>query len=92
MIEDGLLATSVVLGIMFSAPVSAQLAKSCNHLRMIGVGLVLWASGATGSSLAPCFRLLLAARVCMGLGTGPFIAVSAPLVGERSRCQGDGGA
>ncbi|KAL6772052.1 hypothetical protein ACKKBG_A28775 [Auxenochlorella protothecoides x Auxenochlorella symbiontica] len=83
-VKDGFLATALVAGITLSAPVSAQWAKSHNHLRLIGMGMVLWAAGAAACSLAPNYACLLAARVLMGVGTGPFIAVSAPLVDDTA--------
>lgn len=67
---------------MISAPISAELAKTRNHLRLVAIGLAFWAIGAIFCSAALTFRMLLLSRVIMGLGTGPFISVSAPLVGE----------
>lgn len=67
---------------MLSAPASAHLAKTRNHLKLVGLGLAIWALGALACSAAPSYHLLLAARVIMGIGTGPFIAVSAPLIGR----------
>lgn len=67
---------------MLSAPASAHLAKTRNHLKLVGLGLAIWALGALACSAAPSYHLLLAARVVMGVGTGPFIAVSAPLIGR----------
>ena len=69
---------------MLSAPASAHLAKTRNHLKLVGLGLAIWALGALACSAAPSYHLLLAARVIMGIGTGPFIAVSAPLIGRSS--------
>lgn len=67
---------------MLSAPAAALLAKRVNATRLVGWGQLCWMVGTLGSGLAPTFPALLLARLLVGAGSGPFIAVAAPLIGE----------
>jgi MFS family permease len=76
-------AAALMVGLMLSAPAAAMLSKRVNSLRLIGAGLACWIAGTAASGLAPTFPLLLAARLLVGTGSGPFIAVAAPLIGAK---------
>jgi DHA1 family inner membrane transport protein len=73
-----------MVGLMLSAPTAAILSKRFNSLRLMGTGLACWVAGTAASGLAPTFPLLLLARMLVGVGSGPFIAVGAPLIGGRA--------
>lgn len=79
--RDGLVAAALMLGLLLSAPVAAMLSKRVNSLRLMGGGLACWGAGAAATGLAPDFAALLLARLLVGVGSGPFIAVAAALVG-----------
>lgn len=82
--QDGFIATAMMVGIMISAPLSAQLSKRLNAIRLVGGGLGLWSLGAGCCALAPGYTALLAARGIVGLGCGPFISLAAPIVDDAA--------
>eukprot|EP00887_Chlorella_sp_A99_P003212 scaffold9.g3212.t1 len=80
----GTLAAALMIGIMTSCPCAAALSKRRRPLRLLGGGLALFCGGAAACAAAPGFGALLAARVVLGLGCGPFISLASPLVDDAA--------
>ncbi|PSC68467.1 putative sphingolipid transporter spinster-like protein 2 [Micractinium conductrix] len=84
LVEDGILPASMVFGLMLAAPAAAQLRRAAPPLRLMGCGFLLWAAAAATCAAAPSYGVLLAARLAIGVGVGPFIALASPLVDDAA--------
>jgi MFS transporter, Spinster family, sphingosine-1-phosphate transporter len=57
---------------MVSAPILGLLADRFSRWLIIGCAVILWSLASGGSGLAPTFAILVATRVCIGIGEGGY--------------------
>jgi predicted MFS family arabinose efflux permease len=57
---------------MVSAPILGLLADRFSRWLIIGCAVILWSLASGGSGLAPTFTILVATRVCIGIGEGGY--------------------
>lgn len=84
LLQAGVLAGSMMAGVGTSALLFARLAQRRHPWRLIGAGTSLYVAGAAACAAAPSYAALLAARVAVGAGAGPFISLASPLVDDAA--------
>ena len=73
MADTGLfLGSAFFVTYMLSAPVLGLLADRFSRWIIIGCAVILWSLASGGSGLAPTFAILIATRVCIGIGEGGY--------------------
>jgi MFS family permease len=73
MTDTGLfLGSAFFVTYMLSAPVLGLLADRFSRWIIIGCAVILWSLASGGSGLAPTFAILIATRVCIGIGEGGY--------------------
>jgi MFS family permease len=72
MTKTGLLGDAFFVTYMLSAPILGLLADRFSRWLIIGCAVILWSLASGGSGLAPTFAILVATRVCIGIGEGGY--------------------
>jgi MFS family permease len=72
MTKTGLLGDAFFVTYMISAPILGFLADRFSRWLIIGCAVILWSLASGGSGLAPTFAILVATRVCIGIGEGGY--------------------
>jgi len=72
MTKTGLLGDAFFVTYMISAPILGLLADRFSRWLIIGCAVILWSLASGGSGLAPTFAILVATRVCIGIGEGGY--------------------
>ena len=72
MTKTGLLGDAFFVTYMISAPILGLLADRFSRWIIIGSAVILWSLASGGSGLAATFAILVATRVCIGIGEGGY--------------------
>ncbi len=72
MTMTGLLGDAFLVTYMLSAPVLGFLADRFSRWVIVGTAVILWSLASGGSGLAATFSILLATRICVGVGEGGY--------------------
>src|SRR2546421_7635705 len=72
MTKTGLLGDAFFVTYMVSAPILVLLADRFSRWIIIGSAVILWSVASGGSGLAATFAILVATRVCIGIGEGGY--------------------
>ena len=83
----GLTITCIVVGMAIGMPIYGPIADTYGRLPVLRVGIVLFALGALGSTLAPNLGFLLASRVLWGIGCAAPRTISQAMI--RDKFEGD---
>lgn len=82
LVQDGLLPTAFMVGLMASSPVFAEAAKHGRPFRLIAFGLSVWAASLLIGAFSIGFYTLLIARMLVGVGEASFVALAAPFIDD----------
>jgi putative MFS transporter len=80
--EQGLLASSTLIGFLFGALAAGLLGDRIGRRRVMMYALALYAVASLVAALAPNWPVLLAFRIVAGVGTGAESAIIAPFLSE----------
>ncbi|HAY64896.1 MAG TPA: MFS transporter, partial [Acidimicrobiaceae bacterium] len=83
----GLTITCIFVGMAIGMPIYGPIADTYGRLPVLRVGIVLFALGALGSTLAPNLGFLLASRVLWGIGCAAPRTISQAMI--RDKFEGD---
>src|SRR5437667_7005696 len=72
MTKTGLLGDAFFVTYMISAPILGFLADRISRWMIIGVAVIFWSLASGGSGLAATFAILVATRICVGIGEGGY--------------------
>src|SRR5205814_6573706 len=72
MTKTGLLGDAFFVTYMISAPILGLLADRLSRWIIVGSAVILWSLASGGSGLAATFAILVATRVCIGIGEGGY--------------------
>jgi MFS family permease len=72
MTKTGLLGDAFFITYMVSAPILGLLADRFSRWFIVGSAVILWSFASGGSGLAGTFAILVATRVCVGIGEGGY--------------------
>src|SRR5213080_3910652 len=72
MTKTGLLGDAFFVTYMVSAPILGLLADRISRWLIVGSAVILWSLASGGSGLAATFAILVATRVCIGIGEGGY--------------------
>jgi len=72
MTKTGLLADAFFVTYMISAPILGLLADRFSRWIIVGSAVILWSLASGASGLAATFAILVATRVCIGIGEGGY--------------------
>jgi MFS family permease len=72
MTKTGLLGSAFLVTYMLSAPILGLLADRMSRWIIVGSAVILWSLATGGSGLAATFGILVATRVCVGIGEGGY--------------------
>jgi MFS family permease len=72
MTMTGLLGAAFLVTYMLSAPILGFLADRMSRWIIVGSAVILWSLATGGSGLASTFGVLMATRVCVGIGEGGY--------------------
>lgn len=78
--QDGFIPAALVVGIMASVVASAMLSRRLPSTRLLSFGAASLTAGWAVCASAPAFWALLAGRLLVGAGAGPFVALATPLI------------
>jgi hypothetical protein len=84
-LQDGLLATAFMVGLLIASPIFSESCKHYNAFRLIGIGMGTWTLATLGCGLSVGFYSLIICRMFVGVGEASFVALAAPFIGARSR-------
>jgi len=79
-----LLPSVFMVGLLIASPIFAQLTRTCNPLRLIGVGLSVWVLSTLGCGLAWNYGSLLVFRALVGVGEASFCSLAAPMIDDAA--------
>lgn len=80
--QMGLLPAAFMVGLLIASPAFAEAAKRWSALRLIALGLGIWAASAAAGGLAWSFSPLLLARMVVGVGEASFVALASPFIDD----------
>jgi MFS family permease len=83
-LQDGLLATAFMVGLLLASPVFSESCKHYNAFRLIGIGMGTWMLATLGCGLSVGFYSLIFCRMFVGVGEASFVALAAPFIGARA--------
>jgi MFS transporter, Spinster family, sphingosine-1-phosphate transporter len=72
MTKTGLLGDAFFVTYMISAPILGLLADRISRWMIVGAAVILWSLASGGSGLAATFAILVATRICVGIGEGGY--------------------
>jgi MFS transporter, Spinster family, sphingosine-1-phosphate transporter len=72
MTKTGLLGDAFFVTYMISAPILGLLADRFSRWIIVGGAVILWSLASGGSGLAATFAILVATRICVGIGEGGY--------------------
>jgi MFS family permease len=72
MTKTGLLGAAFLVTYMISAPILGLLADRISRWLIVGSAVILWSLASGASGLAATFAILVATRVCIGIGEGGY--------------------
>ena len=72
MTKTGALGSVFLITYMLAAPILGFLADRFSRWVIIGSAVILWSLASGGSGLAPTFAILVATRICVGIGEGGY--------------------
>lgn len=72
MTKTGFLGAAFLVTYMLSAPVLGFLADRMSRWVIVGSAVILWSLASGGSGLAASFGILMATRICVGIGEGGY--------------------
>jgi MFS transporter, Spinster family, sphingosine-1-phosphate transporter len=72
MTKTGALGSAFLVTYMLVAPILGFLADRFSRWVIIGSAVILWSMASGGSGLAPTFAVLVATRICVGVGEGGY--------------------
>src|SRR4029077_6183530 len=72
MTKTGLLGDAFFVTYMVSAPILGLLADRFSRWIIVGSAVILWSLASGGSGLGAPFAILLATRICVGIGEGGY--------------------
>src|SRR5947207_6724455 len=82
MTKTGLLGDAFFVTYMISAPILGLLADRFSRWIIIGSAVILWSLASGGSGLAATFAILVATRVCIGIGEGGYGPAAPPILSD----------
>ncbi len=82
MAKTGALATAFLVSYMLTAPIFGLLADRMSRWLLIGLAVILWSLASGGSGLAMTFGVLLATRLCVGIGEGAYGPTAPTLISD----------
>lgn len=80
-VQDGVLASAFMVGLLVASPIFAEATKRYNALRLMGVGLAIWTAATLGCALSIGFWSILLFRMLVGVGEASFVSLAAPFIG-----------
>ncbi|PSS29240.1 Sphingolipid transporter spinster like [Actinidia chinensis var. chinensis] len=83
-LEDGVLSSAFMVGLLVASPIFASLAKSVNPFRLIGVGLLVWTLAVAGCGASFNFWFITICRMLVGVGEASFISLAAPFIDDNA--------
>ncbi len=72
MTKTGLLGDAFFVTYMISAPILGLLADRISRWMIVGAAVILWSLASGASGLAATFTILVATRICIGIGEGGY--------------------
>ena len=78
----GLLPTAFLISYMIASPVFGWLGDRMRRWAIVGIGVIVWSLASGASGLATTFGLLLAARLCVGVGEAAYGPVAPTLISD----------
>lgn len=78
--EDGVLGSAFMLGFIVSSPLFAHFAFSVYPMRLMALGLLMWACATAAAGVALDYWMLLLARAFTGVGEASFICLAPPYI------------
>jgi MFS family permease len=72
MTKTGALGSAFFITYMLSAPLLGFLADRLSRWAIVGTAVILWSLATGGSGLAATFTILIATRICVGIGEGGY--------------------
>jgi MFS family permease len=72
MTKTGLLGDAFFVTYMISAPILGLLADRISRWIIVGAAVILWSLASGASGLAATFAILVATRICIGIGEGGY--------------------
>jgi len=79
----GLLPTAFLFSYMLASPVFGWLADHTRRWAIVGVGVILWSLASGGSGLAATYGMLLASRLCVGVGEAAYGPAAPTLIADQ---------
>ncbi|KAL2629606.1 hypothetical protein R1flu_014292 [Riccia fluitans] len=80
--EDGVLSSAFMVGLLISSPIFAELSKTYNHMRLIGIGLSIWTAATLGCGLSIGFWSIVFFRALVGVAEASFVSLAAPFIDD----------
>ncbi|CAM6097120.1 unnamed protein product [Calypogeia fissa] len=80
--QDGILASAFMVGLLIASPIFADLSKTFNPMRLIGVGLSVWTIATAGCGLSVDFWSIACFRMLVGVAEASFISLAAPFIDD----------
>lgn len=80
--QDGFLSSAFMVGLLIASPIFAELSKTYNHMRLIGVGLSIWTLATLGCGLSMGFWSILFFRALVGVAEASFVSLAAPFIDD----------
>ncbi|XP_024537460.1 probable sphingolipid transporter spinster homolog 2 isoform X1 [Selaginella moellendorffii] len=80
--QDGVLSSAFMGGLLVASPIFAELTKSCNPFRLIGVGLSVWTFATAGCGFSVGFWSIASFRLLVGVGEASFVSLAAPFIDD----------
>ncbi|MEW5300888.1 MAG: hypothetical protein WDW36_003782 [Sanguina aurantia] len=81
-IQDGLLPTAFMLGLLIASPIFAEYSKHTSAFRLLGLGMGVWTLAAAGCGASWNFGSLMFFRAFVGVGEASFVALAAPFIDD----------
>ncbi|GMV27231.1 MAG: MFS transporter [Phycisphaerae bacterium] len=78
----GLLSTAFLVSYMVAAPVFGWLGDRWRRWAIIGVGVIAWSLATGGSGLAATYGVLLACRICVGVGEAAYGPIAPTVISD----------
>eukprot|EP01025_Chloroclados_australasicus_P016223 TRINITY_DN1804_c0_g3_i2.p1 TRINITY_DN1804_c0_g3~~TRINITY_DN1804_c0_g3_i2.p1 ORF type:complete len:470 (-),score=39.07 TRINITY_DN1804_c0_g3_i2:921-2330(-) len=84
LVEDGLLSSAFMVGLLVASPVFAELSKQRNAFRLVGIGLSVWVVSVLACGLSYHYSMILIARMMVGVGEASFVTLAAPFIDDNA--------
>eukprot|EP01023_Acetabularia_acetabulum_P052235 TRINITY_DN578_c0_g2_i1.p1 TRINITY_DN578_c0_g2~~TRINITY_DN578_c0_g2_i1.p1 ORF type:complete len:469 (-),score=68.25 TRINITY_DN578_c0_g2_i1:266-1672(-) len=84
LVQDGLLSSAFMVGLVIASPIFAEVAKSRNAFRLVGLGLLVWVVAVAGCGASFHYYMLLICRMFVGVGEASFVTLAAPFIDDHA--------